>query len=200
VQSLFPRALPGDINTIPRNLTPPEILWFCVRGYTSDPQRPVDFFNDKALKRDEFMSFDAGRLVGNPNRVATHNSQNMTPLPQGSDNSQRILTYVPLTTNTVDQRRPYVYFDCSREYAPQLQSYGSGNEVVRPYRAANRSFANSGKFQIVSAGLDDNYGAAIPQPNDLDNHKYFPDGINYSDADGDNLVNFSERNLENSKP
>jgi prepilin-type N-terminal cleavage/methylation domain-containing protein len=202
VQSLFPRALPGDINTIPRNLTPPEILWFCIRGYTSDPQRPVDFFNDNQLKRDEFFTFEEGRL-GATRRV-NHDSNAMTALPRNSDSSQAILAYVPVTSKPINERRPYVYFDCSRPYAPQLQAYStSAGDTARPYRTApNGNFANAGKFQIISAGLDDDYGVNIPQPNDLDNHKVFPDGVNYSDsgADGDNLVNFSDRNLENSKP
>src|SRR5688572_12991283 len=45
VREKFPRATPQDIATIPTNMTPAEILWFCIRGYTSDPRQPVDFFN-----------------------------------------------------------------------------------------------------------------------------------------------------------
>jgi prepilin-type N-terminal cleavage/methylation domain-containing protein len=200
VQSLFPRALAEDIATIPTNLTPAEILWFCVRGYTSDPQRPVDFFNLN-VKRDQFMNFDTGRLVEKNPRWQWRNG--MTPTTGPRVQQAPRYSYVPITTNPPDQRRPYVYFDCSRDYAPQLQWYGQSPEVVRPYRTTsgnNFPFANAGKFQIVSAGLDDNYGADIPQPTETENHKRFPDGINYSDGDRDNLVNFSERNLENSKP
>ena len=52
------------------------------------------------------------------------------------------------------------------------------------------------KFQIISAGLDDDYGGDLTKEND----KVYPDGVNYTEGDKDNLVNFSEKNLENSKP
>jgi prepilin-type N-terminal cleavage/methylation domain-containing protein len=47
IQEKFPRALAADLNTLPTIMDAAEVLWFCLRGYTSDPQRPVDFFNDK---------------------------------------------------------------------------------------------------------------------------------------------------------
>jgi prepilin-type N-terminal cleavage/methylation domain-containing protein len=205
VQSLFPRALAEDLNTLPGNLTPAEILWFCVRGYTSDPQRPVDFFNEN-VKRDQFTNFDTGRLVETPTSPWRWRP-GMTPTTGLRVQQARRLSYVPVTSKEVGERRPYVYFDCSRPtfYSPQIQAFSSRDgDTVRPYRKPDRAnnfpFINAGKFQIVSAGLDDNYGEDIPQPNEEENHKMYPDGFNYSNGDSDNLVNFSERNLENSKP
>ena len=75
----FPAREPRDIKTIPTNLTPAEILWFCLRGYTSDLARPVDFFNANA-KRDEF---DSSRRDGScQTRRFAHNTSTMTRLAQ----------------------------------------------------------------------------------------------------------------------
>jgi prepilin-type N-terminal cleavage/methylation domain-containing protein len=210
VRDKFPRALPGDINTIPDNLTPAEILWFCVRGYTSDPQRPVDFFNATA-KRDGNISFDQGRLV--PTRTWAHNQSSMTPLVPSTQrvSPQPVFAYVPQE----GKGAPYVYFDCSRPYPANTLNVthryqhvaGQATGVARPYVVDSNNdnmpdvdvttnaviFANNKKFQILSAGLDGDYGA--------DNAaKIYPTGANYSTGDNDNLVNFTERTLEDSKP
>jgi prepilin-type N-terminal cleavage/methylation domain-containing protein len=192
VREKFPRALPQDIATIPTNMTPAEIVWFCIRGYTSDPLRPVDFFNPNA-KRDEFIQFEQGRLV--QTRTFAHNTSTMTPLQPTSQRTspQRVFMYVPQE----GKGAPYVYFDCSRNYAWQAQRFeGVGTGVARPYRTANGTYANVKKFQIISAGLDGDYGGDVTK----DKEKVYPDGVNYTEGDKDNLVNFSERNLENSKP
>jgi prepilin-type N-terminal cleavage/methylation domain-containing protein len=197
VRSLFPRALPGDINTIPNTLSAAEILWFCIRGYTSDPQRPVDFFNESA-KRDGSFQFEQGRLV--QTRRFDHNPQTMTPLhPSNQRRSpQPVYAYVPQVD--AGKEAAYVYFDCSRRYEAQKQSFTGRSGVARPYRTGDGIFANAGKFQIISAGLDGDYGGDVARPRDETTHKYFPNGDNYTEGDKDNLTNFSERNLENSKP
>jgi prepilin-type N-terminal cleavage/methylation domain-containing protein len=199
VRDKFTRALPGDINTIPDNLSPAEILWFCARGYTSDPQRPVDFFNVTA-KRNGF-TFDQGRLV--QTRAWQHNPGTMGPLQPTTQrvSPQPVYAYVPQE----GKNAPYVYFDCSRPYptpiefnaAAQQVALGTGQARTYYTKNANQvSFANSGKFQIISAGLDGDYGL-YASPTD---QKLFPEGLNYTEGDKDNLVNFSERSLEDAKP
>jgi hypothetical protein len=120
---------------------------------------------------------------------------------------------------------PYVYFDCSRPPAayalpngadsrifpplwestvPSQNKYvgPTGAGMAKPYVVAPQSPggpvlpANSGTFQIIAAGVDGDFGT-YQNPNDI---KQYPDGVNYADGDKDNLVNFSDRNLENSKP
>src|SRR5262245_7751446 len=54
LQQKFPRALARDLNTLPNNLKPEEVLWVCLRGWTNDPQRPVDFFNPAARRTKTF--------------------------------------------------------------------------------------------------------------------------------------------------
>jgi hypothetical protein len=52
-------------------------------------------------------------------------------------------------------------------------------------------FVESKKYQIISAGLDHEYGTA----------GQFPDGVGYSKADRDNITSFSEGStLENAMP
>ena len=53
------------------------------------------------------------------------------------------------------------------------------------------------KFQIISAGLDGDYGGEVTRGR---KNKVLPRWDNYTEGDKDNLVNFSEKNLENSKP
>jgi prepilin-type N-terminal cleavage/methylation domain-containing protein len=207
VRSNFPRALPGDIATIPTNLTPAEILWFCVRGYTNDPQRPVDFFNPNAPRTGEF-EFDQGRLV--QTRTFQHNSSAMTPLQAPRVNNQPVWVYVPQQ----GKGAPYVYFDCSRAVNPTLfansfyRNPNNANDTARPYLAEYLATsgnptvkrANEGKFQIISAGLDGLYGDEVADATDLSKYKFYPSGVNYTEGDKDNLVNFSERSLEDAKP
>ncbi|MEX2137985.1 MAG: prepilin-type N-terminal cleavage/methylation domain-containing protein [Pirellulales bacterium] len=203
VRDKFPRADARDINTIPDNLTPAEILWFCVRGYTSDPQRPVDFFNVTA-KRSGNLVFDQGRLV--QTRRWDHNPNTMGQLQSPRTQQQFVYAYVPQE----GKGAPYVYFDCYKPFDATRFSQGpnSINDAARPYLTITNDpdpnkqvkRANDGKFQIISAGLDGLYGDQIANPSDLKSHKFFPDGINYTEGDKDNLVNFSERSLEDAKP
>ncbi len=193
VQSLFPRAAATDILTSPSDLTPAEVLWFCIRGYTSDPQRPVDFFNLTA-KRDGAYTFDQGRLVATrqwqwQNGMAPNTSPRVTQAP--------VYVYVPQE----GKGAPYVYFDCTRNYSFQALKYsglGVGG-VARPYRTTvgnTQPYANAGKFQIISAGLDGHYGDDVNRQNE----KIYPDGTNYSEGDKDNLVSFTDKTLEDAKP
>jgi prepilin-type N-terminal cleavage/methylation domain-containing protein len=197
VRNRFTRALLEDINTIPDNLTPAEILWFCARGYTSDPQRPVDFFNATA-KRDG-MTFDQGRLV--PTRTWAHNSSTMGPLLSPRVAQQPVYVFVPQD----GKNAPLVYFDCSRPYPTPIvfdaaaQPVAQGTGQARAYYTKNGTqvtFANAGKYQIVSAGLDGDYGLYATATD----QKLYPDGVNYTEGDKDNLVNFTDRTLADAQP
>jgi prepilin-type N-terminal cleavage/methylation domain-containing protein len=211
IQARFPRAKQEDLNTLPNIMDAAEILWFCLRGYTSDPQRPVDFFNDNA-KRDGEFEFDQGRLVrGDQWDHVSGGQRSMTPLDSQRTSPKFLYSYVPQE----GKDRPYVYFDCSRGdrpnglYGHAARAYGaSTGNMARPYRMDPSNpdpqkryrVVNEGKFQIISAGLDGEYGSDVSQPNDKTTHKIFPEGDRYTDGDKDNLTNFTERNLQNSIP
>jgi len=110
--------------------------------------------------------------------------------------------YVPRGSS--DQETPYVYFD-SRTYDqaryPKSNAQPSDQGVAYPYRttALNADFnesavMNPDTFQIISAGLDGDYGADNPV-------KLFPRGAGYGPGDWDNVANFSDgRTLENWAP
>ncbi len=100
--------------------------------------------------------------------------------------------YVPEGASS--QETPYVYFD-SRTYDktryPKDKAESSIQGVAYPYRTAaflanvdTRAVMNPNTFQIISAGLDGDYGADNPV-------KLFPRGAGYGPGDWDNVTNFS---------
>jgi hypothetical protein len=124
-----------------------------------------------------------------------------------------------------EKEAPYLYFDCSRPPAAYKNANGvdarifpeqvanpqnpytgptgasSGTVIVKPYLSLPTGAgpplpANSPKFQIVAAGIDGDFG----EYQNPGMNKRYPDGANYAEGDKDNLVNFSDKNLENSKP
>ncbi|MDZ4821508.1 MAG: type II secretion system protein [Planctomycetota bacterium] len=177
VRNIFPRATQADIDSIPNNLTPAEILWFVLRGYTSDPYQPVQFANTIVKRKTSFEM--------KPDRIL--------PGPTGA------FIYVPQGGQDV----PYVYFDVSRTTPPYTAAEYTYTHpiggVAHPYKTPDRVdpsifvYADAGKYQIISAGLDGLYGN-----NSFE--KIYPLGDNYNEQDDDNLVNFSGSNLGDSKP
>jgi len=111
-----------------------------------------------------------------------------------------------------DSQTPYVYFD-SQTYAggspavtptfPTLQPTSTPQPLaaetrdppqasavtgdVRPYLSdlATHTYANPGTFQLVSAGLDTDYGESSGTGS-------FPSGSGYDEGDQDNIANFSD--------
>jgi prepilin-type N-terminal cleavage/methylation domain-containing protein len=208
IRSLFQRALPEDLATLPPQMNAAEILVFCLRGYTSDPQRPVNYFSNNA-KRDNFFDFDTGRL---------RKGRDFTATMAGTTLTGQTAVYVQS-----EKEAPYLYFDCSRPPAtyktqngearmfPEPSPSGSnpvpyagptGRGMAKPYLTLPTGVgpplpANTPQFQIIAAGIDGDFGEYLPNSGV---NKRFPDGANYAEGDKDNLVNFSDKNLENSKP
>jgi prepilin-type N-terminal cleavage/methylation domain-containing protein len=208
IQSLFNRAMAEDLATLPPQMNAAEILTFCLRGYTNDPQRPVNYLNNN-VKRDDFMTFDTGRL-----RKGRDFSVNIA----GTTLTGQTAVYIQQ-----EKEAPYLYFDCSRPPAAYKSQQGgidermfppawestatnkyvgpTGTGMAKPYLTLPSGSgqplpANTPKFQIVAAGIDGDFGDyQHPGMN-----KRYPDGANYAEGDKDNLVNFSDKNLENSKP
>ena len=115
---------------------------------------------------------------------------------------------------------PYTYFD-SRTYIPRTIYGGSRpaefpmwdsaikakGQLLKPYRSDNvrpvvagaddqypAKFVNDDSFQIISAGIDNNYGA----PNGL--WKHFPSGEGYTSGDNSNIASFGPGALEDQIP
>ncbi len=169
--------------------TPAQALCFWLSGFNSDPEHPIsNKVTNTGTNNAPFFSFDSARLS----------------TPSGS----LVPFYYP--TNTVGV--PYVYFSasCYTLHASTpfsgVASSGTGatyagSGSLRPYgdsSIATPTWINPVSFQIISAGLDSNFGgggasAAAPA--------MFPAGTNYIDNDKDNITNFSNQNeLVNSIP
>ena len=78
----------------------------------------------------------------------------------------------------------------------------SGSNGVLHVNPATDQYANPDSFQIISAGQDGRYGRTIPSSGPLPRTaKLFPIGHGYTEYDGDNIVNFTDKKtLDDAKP
>jgi prepilin-type N-terminal cleavage/methylation domain-containing protein len=163
----------NDLST----LDPFEALYFWLRGFSPDPQRPISGLGE----RTPLFEFDKARLT---DRDADGHPE-----------------YVPMEANNV----PYVYYRKQSYLAasPWAQTYTAAKKfpVPKPYLSEVSSaaaaqanagsttafgllnFAASEKFQIISAGLDGEFGVGGGS---------YPGGSGYTPADRDNITNFSQ--------
>ncbi|HVX64492.1 MAG TPA: type II secretion system protein [Pirellulales bacterium] len=76
--------------------------------------------------------------------------------------------------------------------------WGAATPYANAYNAATyqMTWMNTDKFQIISAGLDSQYYFGSTP----DAFRVFPSGANYSQADMDNVANFSNGKLQDSIP
>lgn len=94
-----------------------------------------------------------------------------------------------------EYQAPYVYFRSN--YQPTAMTYtnyspvnNSASGVAYPYYDSNiGGFVQPAKFQIISAGLDGDYGT-YPNPPPM-TKKFFPAGTGYQLGDEDNITSFS---------
>ncbi len=96
---------------------------------------------------------------------------------------------------------PYVYFKAgpNGQYS-STASYSYNGTYVYPYLSDKGGYMNPKGYQIICAGLDNNFGLKS-QSNPPANRSY-PSGKNYSqnEADLDNLTNFSNGTLKSARP
>ena len=164
----------GRYNPTTATVTPPPGL---------DPAEALVFWlqgygsnpEDPLVGRKELFDFDESRLIDNGD-----GDQYLVYYPRGGQNI------------------PYVYFH-SASYATIKYGDGAnelrvGTGVAHPYmRDGGTEFANADSFQMHSAGQDGDWGADSTT-------KQFPAGVNYNEADGDNMTNFSEGTLADQIP
>jgi len=103
-------------------------------------------------------------------------------------------------------KQPYVYL-ASDNYIERYRTFQSSNDpVIFPYvrrlpdivaSPQQSDFVEDAGFQIVSAGLDDDYGVSQSGGNPA--WHLFPSGP-YLEGHKDNITNFSEGTLENKLP
>lgn len=163
----FPRK-PAS-NSPPAGIDAAEAVVFYLRGYNANPTDPFNFSSGQQFKEPLF-DFDRTRLLdadgdGNPEFY-----------PDGCT-------------------QPYVYFAANNGVYTYTDSGGStqnlGTGGARPYGFSGPAggWLNPTSFQILSAGLDNDYGANSTS-------KAWPSLNNCNQFDRDNLTNFAERPLE----
>jgi hypothetical protein len=152
--------------------TPAQALVFWLNGFSSDPARPISGLVDKPESQQApLFPFDKSRFkfTGGANSVPVY----LPPSRGGA---------------------PYVYF-ASVSYATQApftsNFHQGGSGIAKPYFAdrAKGVYVNPNSFQILCAGLDDDFGGGNGE---------FPSGAGYESGDQDNLTNFSQRCLGDS--
>ncbi len=81
--------------------------------------------------------------------------------------------------------KPYVYFNCSRYPNTNSGESYTNNGIAKPYKLPTTPnvYANAKSFQIISSGLDNDYGADTG---------YLLNTTGIKDGHNDNVTNFSE--------
>ena len=188
------------------SLSEAEYLVFWLGGYwDEDQQRMTGFFADK---RYPFTRIDDNDPITVPPKKTDRTKQRERAYYQfdvtrlTDSDSDGFPVYLPQGRLL----RPFVYFaaEGGGSYSGS-HSGGSGNGVCHPYATrfetkANptdpdvaSAWVNPGSFQIISAGLDNNYGKNSANKRD-------PIGTNYDDGDEDNLTSFTRGSLGDEFP
>lgn len=159
---------------------PAEALVFWLTQLWKDPRRPLTGSGERIV----LFPFDEKRLVDPaPNETVADGLYSYLP-PDGKD-------------------APYVYFD-SRIYTKTSTAAAcvymdevGGTALLYPYATQRNATApltmpNPTTFQIISAGLDGDYGdVSLITAGDPTTYKVFPFGTNFQTGDYDNIANFS---------
>jgi hypothetical protein len=178
----FPNcSVSNEIQWITNNsggsVSPAQALVFWLQGFSPDTEHPLSGLANAPST--PFFPFDQSRLV---NTWATSNPTIF----------QRFAVYAPAN----GQNAPYVYC-AGQNYTTQPAFPGTwtsqgGTGTCKPYLQDGATYANPNSFQIISAGLDGNYGSGGGS---------YPSGTNYAAGDLDNITNFSNgTNLQNDVP
>jgi len=213
---------PGELD----GLTPYEAVVFWLGGFSDDPKYPISgpggpsFITNSAgtdqtgedfASRGPIFDFEQTRLgpKGDDNRFDDGVGRYVTYNVNGQDRRINLWVYFP-ANRTV----PYAYFDASRKptFDPVIDSLTPIKQLKTnpssPATLADLRYANEGKCQILSAGLDDAWGdfasamgvdytsAQTATANQLT----YPEGPFTGDL-ADTITNFSTNaTLEDSQP
>jgi len=223
IRVAFPRIAPTELNDFMTYVTesdapnttilnPAEALVFFLGGFSDDPRYP---FTGKGgpltgNRNPGLFDFDPARLT----------TTDETTYNTGDGTNDIFAVYLPKGADV-----PFVYFD-SRTYMsrtiysfnntlvpptqyPHWHQHGTPNiiGIVRPYRsdearqatpadAYTYKWVNPITFQIIVAGIDNDFGKNLNPPQ----YKHYPSGGNYSDGDNSNITSFSRGTLEDDIP
>ena len=192
---------PGKVNA---PVSPSQAIYFWLSGFSTDVEHPISglLTNAGGPREAPFFEFDKTRL-----------SYTGLPTPP--------TTAVPCYCASDTPGVPYVYFAAQNynthaittPYVTSVWQQG-GTGLVRPYAAdpysppysatVTPTPVNINSFQIISAGLDGDFGkGGIDDAGNKDptyTVAYFKQGNFYASGDKDNLTNFSDRTLGDAIP
>lgn len=198
-QTDVPRTAMGPDPTLFANLDPSEALYFWLRGFSDDPANPLfgplDVIPEE-VQRSPLFEFDKDQLL--------------------DTDQDGFLEYYPKYGN----QRPYIYYGhfsyietfamptllCrvgtdSRAALPAPRPYLSSVTQAIPNPLMKSAYAEPERFQIISAGLDNDYGTTLLNQKPEDFLPYvFPKGPYPEKAHKDNITNFAEGALEDRLP
>jgi hypothetical protein len=206
-------------------LSPAQALVFWLSGFSGDPEHPITgrlptsmggtlsttstFLNWSANAPAPLFAFDPGRLYPASGAAVQVYIPNGYVSPYVYFASQNYATYwASGTAGTGYAFANGNNYNWSNQGGQNTALIGS----VRPYLQDNANpaafqvlgFANPSSFQIISAGVDDDYGAGYcTYPSGVNvtlNSSTMINPIQYAPGDKDNLTNFSGRNLGDSLP
>jgi prepilin-type N-terminal cleavage/methylation domain-containing protein len=181
LRNRWPRINQTEINTIKAlPLTRAQALVFWLRGFSGSPNYPYSAGGQRVAMFD----FDKTRLLDPATKSVPTNA---TVVPVYISNSAgRSAAGILL---------PYIYFEAST-YANSNAKYAGPSGARLPYRSdlTTDVYAAPDSFQLIHAGLDEDYGNSTAAS--------YPSGNNYTWADRDNIVNFLKagRTLSDSIP
>lgn len=183
------------------NLTPAEALVFWLGQIINDPRHPIS----SLAEPDVIYPFVETRL--RPTRTVTLGTrlvQLYEYLPPDGGLAPYVYFPAPYTvtdTATGNLVVDHFAFDSDGDAVADLNVYpylsnrpmsaGEVNPALSPPPAVQLQWCNPTTFQIISAGLDGEYGVDTSPINGGSGYKIFPDGVNYSEQDFDNIANFS---------
>jgi prepilin-type N-terminal cleavage/methylation domain-containing protein len=232
----FPRSNPAS----PGFLMPPpetsaaEVLTIFLGGFTADPQYP---FSEPYIDKNGNGKWD-NLPASDPNYEALmdwngNGAHDGGQIATGSaifsfDKSRLTVGNRGFVYKPQGLEAPYVYFRVNdltpTSYMPfwdpaavpplslpNVQGIAVAYLAAATGGAPANQAANPESFQIISAGLDNDYGSVLMKANpgtpppaqvpDPTGYKVFPTGTNYSTGDNDNITNFnSSRTLDDARP
>jgi type II secretory pathway pseudopilin PulG len=232
-------------NTVRGVMDPAEALVFALGGFSNDPQRPFTGAGGPLVagslqynldRNRGFYDFDEARLIFDDESLEKLGAHPVNQVDQFPVYAPRGLkapfvyfvanTYsYPIVPVTNPPRNYYNHYR-AENLGGAARPYKSDiiNNAVQPTNIPNAErhfrYMNEKSFQIVSAGLDDDYGGVYPliHSNETPVFFVFPNGATldivqrtksgkgYVNPDGgpsaqlDNVTNFSEGTLESSLP
>jgi prepilin-type N-terminal cleavage/methylation domain-containing protein len=210
------QKLVGNSGGLVGGMNAAEAVVFWLGGFSADPQYPISgeggpsyvgtVQQDPIESRKWIHEFDVGRL-GPRDDQGFFAGRSITYTVNGQTRQLNFWTYNPGRST-----KPVVYFDVSRHPATAAYDPTAAADLhLHAFKVRKQSsttavdFANQGKFQLIHAGIDDDWGEPLWEQMSLHDVALadlllFPNGP-FTDAMADTVVNFAQQaRIEDAQP